>query len=75
MVDKSRAGGSGLGLALCARIAALHGTQLEFESRVGKGTRVSFALPECAAPENGADGGLREDAPGVEGGVRKEAAT
>lgn len=78
MVDKSRArraGGSGLGLALCARIAELHGTQLEFESRVGKGTRVRFALPECAAPEGGADGGPCEDAPGGDGGVRKEAAT
>ena len=43
MVDKSRArdqGGSGMGLALCARIAELHGTRLELESRPGAGTRV-----------------------------------
>lgn len=47
MVDKSRArqqGGSGMGLALCARIAALHGTQLSFVSAPGKGTAVSFTL-------------------------------
>lgn len=47
MVDKSRAraeGGAGLGLALCRQIAELHGTQLVFESEVGKGTCVSFVL-------------------------------
>jgi len=47
MVNKSRAradGGAGLGLALCERIAALHGTQLRFESVVGRGTRVSICL-------------------------------
>ena len=48
MVDKSRAraqGGSGLGLALCQRIAAAHGSSLQIESAVGKGTRVSVTLP------------------------------
>lgn len=47
MVDKSRAraqGGAGLGLALCQRIAAAHGTELLFESRVGEGTSVSISL-------------------------------
>lgn len=46
-VDKSRArqqGGSGIGLALCARIAALHGTRLQFESTPDKGTAVRFTL-------------------------------
>lgn len=50
MVDKSRAraaGGSGIGLALCSRIAALHGTELRFESAEGSGTTVSFMLPEA----------------------------
>lgn len=46
-VDKSRSrqqGGSGMGLALCARIAALHGTRLQFESAPGAGTTVTFTL-------------------------------
>ena len=44
MVDKARsrkAGGSGLGLALCERIAGLHGARLQIESEPGKGTKVS----------------------------------
>ena len=51
MVDKSRArakNGSGFGLALCERIARLHGARLEFESRLGEGTTVRFALKEVA---------------------------
>ena len=47
MVDKSRArkaGGSGMGLALCRRIAECHGTELTFESEEGAGTRVTFSL-------------------------------
>ena len=50
MVDKSRArkaGGSGMGLALCQKIAALHGAQLRIESQTGVGTRVSFTLKEA----------------------------
>ena len=49
MVDKSRSraeGGAGLGLALSQRIAQLHGTKLHYESRVGRGTVVSFLLRE-----------------------------
>ena len=49
MVDKSRArkqGGSGLGLALCQRIAAAHGGTLEIESRQGQGTTVRVTLPK-----------------------------
>ncbi|MBQ8740892.1 MAG: HAMP domain-containing histidine kinase [Clostridia bacterium] len=45
--DKSRSrklGGAGLGLSLCKEIAALHGTELCFESERGKGTVVSFTL-------------------------------
>ena len=38
-------GGSGLGLALCQRIAAAHGSALRIESEPGRGTRVSVTLP------------------------------
>lgn len=47
MVDKSRArkqGGAGLGLALCSKIALIHGTSLEITSQLGKGATVSFKL-------------------------------
>ena len=44
--SRSRAtGGSGLGLALCQRIAAAHGSALRIESEPGRGTRVSVTLP------------------------------
>lgn len=47
MVDKARSRqhhGAGLGLALADRIAGLHGGGLVFESREGRGTKVSFSL-------------------------------
>ena len=47
MVDKSRSraqNSAGLGLALCKRIAELHGTQLEYESEPEKGTTVRVFL-------------------------------
>ncbi len=47
MVDKSRAraqGGAGLGLALCQKIAQLHGGALRFESKEGVGTQVTVDL-------------------------------
>ena len=50
MVDKSRArraGGSGLGLSLCAEIARVHGSTLEFESAPGRGTTVRLLLKEA----------------------------
>ena len=52
MVDKSREreqGGSGMGLALCARIAALHGTTLQFTSVPSQGTTVSFCLQKAGS--------------------------
>jgi signal transduction histidine kinase len=47
MIDKSRSraqNGAGLGLALCQRIAELHGTKLEYESEEGQGTTVRILL-------------------------------
>ena len=49
MVDKSRsrkAGGAGLGLALCRQIAELHGARLQIESCPGEGTLVLMCWPE-----------------------------
>jgi len=47
MVDKARsrkAGGCGLGLALCEMIARLHGAGLEIKSKAGEGTEVSVVF-------------------------------
>ncbi len=48
-VDKSRAralGGAGVGLALCARIAAVHGGELTVSSEEGKGCEVTVRIPK-----------------------------
>ena len=53
-VDKARAranGGSGVGLALCAEIAAAFGSKLEFESTPGEGTTVAICLQKEAADD------------------------
>ncbi len=42
--DRSRSraeGGAGLGLALCRQIAETHNAEMQFESEIGKGTKVS----------------------------------
>lgn len=47
MIDKSRSraqNGAGLGLALCQKIAELHGTTLEYDSEPGAGTTVRILL-------------------------------
>lgn len=54
MIDKSRSraqNGAGLGLALCQRIAELHGTKLEYDSALGKGTTVRIFLKGGAGNE------------------------
>lgn len=43
--DENR--GFGLGLAICRKIAALHGGSLVVSSEVGKGTIVNLDLPNC----------------------------
>ena len=50
MVDKSRSraeGGAGLGLALCQRIAQLHGSSLQVSSVEGRNTVVAFVVSEA----------------------------
>jgi len=47
-VDKGRSretGGTGLGLSIVKHIIQLHGGTVEAESKVGRGTRMSFRLP------------------------------
>lgn len=53
MIDKSRSRkqhGAGLGLSIAARIAEIHGTALSYQSQVGEGTTVSFALDMKGGP-------------------------
>ena len=47
MVDKARSRkehGAGLGLALCEKIAEIHGTRLDIRSREGEGTAIRIRL-------------------------------
>ena len=47
---------TGLGLYICARIAAAHGGRIETDSRPGAGTTVTLRLPRsCAGPAAGVD--------------------
>lgn len=61
MEDKSRArrqGGAGLGLALCKRIADLHGTRLTFDSQAGRGTTVTLCLSVVGEAEEKGGGAV-----------------
>ena len=54
MVDKTRtrkAGGAGLGLSLCDKIAKLHHAELKIESEQGKGTTVKIIFQEDTQDE------------------------
>ena len=59
-----RGGGAGLGLAIAARVAELHGGKLTVASRPGRGSRFTFDLP--VAPREGSvmdrDGSVRPGA-------------
>ena len=48
MVDKSRArkaGGAGLGLALCQEIVRVHSGTMEIQSILGRGTLITLTFP------------------------------
>lgn len=48
MVDKSRSrkeGGAGIGMALCTKIAAMHGARLMIDSKLGEGTVMKLIFP------------------------------
>ncbi len=60
MVDKSRsrkAGGAGLGLALCREIVSAHRGTMEIQSEEGRGTTVLLRFPQ-SPPEAGKGEGL-----------------
>lgn len=46
-----RAGGAGLGLALCREIVARHGGEIAVESAPGRGARFHFRLPRAPSPD------------------------
>ena len=46
---KAREAGTGLGLALCRRLAEAHGGRMEVTSEVGRGSRFMVVLPEARA--------------------------
>lgn len=48
MVDKSRSrreGGAGIGMALCLKIAQMHGAELKIDSNIGEGTVIQIHFP------------------------------
>lgn len=56
MVDKSRsrkAGGAGLGLALCREIVSVHGGTMDIDSRLGEGTLVTLRFPLSTGRKGG----------------------
>lgn len=55
-VDRARSrdtGGTGLGLSIVKEIVETHGGEIDAESRVGKGTRISFTIPVASLPKEG----------------------
>ncbi len=69
-IDKARAraaGHHGLGLSVCAAIAAEHGGQIAVESEVGRGSTVTFTMPQLDAtpPGEAVADGVGADAPAI----------
>lgn len=62
--DTYRIRGLGLGLSLVSEVLELHGSRLEVESDVGRGSRFRFRLPIVHGSGNGQGSGEREG-PGV----------
>jgi PAS domain S-box-containing protein len=48
----TKAKGMGFGLAICKRIVEAHGGTIALESSIGKGTKVTIALPTNPTPSN-----------------------
>jgi two-component system, cell cycle sensor histidine kinase DivJ len=51
----SRHAGTGLGLSVVKGLAALHGGQMDIESEIGAGTRVTVRLPHTSMPAPGVE--------------------
>jgi len=49
--EQSRAGGLGLGLAICKRLVEAHGGSIAVSDRPGGGSRFAFTLPAAGAAE------------------------
>ncbi len=63
MVDKSRsrkAGGAGLGLALCEEIARIHKGSFDIDSRVDQGTLITLRFP-LAQPDTPSQPAVKEE--------------
>ena len=63
-------GGTGLGLSISKRLVELHGSRLEVESELGRGTRFSFRLRLKTAEPVAAESPLEESDPRTLTGLR-----